>query len=60
MYRIYRHAEDLSPQITKNDWVRKSQIRKVPHLQRLRTESADLTNYFSWRICKTYLWTVHL
>jgi hypothetical protein len=39
MYRICRHAEVFSPQITTN--------RKVPHLQRLRNLTIILVRKFS-------------
>ncbi len=44
MYRICRHAEGLSPQITKKIG---SANRKVPHLQRLRNLTIILVRKFA-------------
>ncbi len=45
----------------KKDWVRKSQIRKVSHLLKVRKSKNSLNPQIcGFAICGTCLWTAHL
>jgi hypothetical protein len=47
----------------KKDWVRKSQIRKMPALRKVRKKSNKLLlrpQIYGFAICGTYLLTAHL